>query len=69
MAMRNHVYLTFTIQATHSELSKRGTSNITEEAPKTYLQIMHVFYKFAYVENYKPDDDAKYRSYTDVIQA
>jgi hypothetical protein len=51
MAMRNQVYLTFTIQTTYNELSKRGTSNTTEEAPKTYLQIMHVYYQFAYVDN------------------
>jgi hypothetical protein len=51
MAMRNQVYLILIIQAAYSELSKRGTSNTTEEAPKTYLQIMHVHYQFAYVEN------------------
>jgi hypothetical protein len=49
--MYNQVYLTSVIGGIFGELSKPGTSNTTEGAPKTYLQIMHVYYQFAYVEN------------------
>jgi len=51
MPLRKQVYLTFPIEMTFSELSKRGKSITTEGEPKTLLQIMHVYYQFAYDEN------------------